>query len=94
MINVRVHLQTGVNVVREVSANLTHKLNANRWHECKLTLWYSQKYSVYITNILYNLAGVIVGLTMSGLKLSPPLTPGVKIPDRETLSGNPEPVGR
>lgn len=35
-----------------------------------------------------------VGLTMPGLKLSPPLIPGVKIPDRATLNGKPAPVGR
>jgi len=35
-----------------------------------------------------------IGLTLPGLKLNPPLTPGVKVPDRATLSGKPAPVGR
>lgn len=32
--------------------------------------------------------------TISKVFLSPPLTPGVKVPDKATLSGRPGPVGR
>lgn len=43
-----------------------------------------------VTHALLN----CVGLTMPGLKLNPPLTPGVNVPDRATLSGKPALVGR